>query len=51
MKQVWNDQVSCQKVIYCEVNHVFLPQLAVQMHQILKNPPTGPWIPDPLSQI
>ena len=50
MKQLWNDEVSCQKVIY-EVSNVFFPPLTLQKHQISKNGPTGPWIPDPLSQI
>ena len=41
MKQLSNDEVTYQKVIY-EVSHVFLPQLAVQMHQISKNSTTAP---------
>ena len=44
------DGVNYQKVIY-KVSHVFSPQLTVQIDQIRKNPSTGPWILDPLSQI
>ena len=41
MTQPENDGVSYEKVMY-EVSRVFLPQLALKMHYISKNRPTGP---------